>query len=284
MPPPRSARRPLKRRHDTIDDTLDDDTSTLASGNKPSYKKHKALFDSLDPEKAGITFDGTQFNGLDTLGGSATQSQTQATGERPLYPVFEEEEETQATLPPQSSRGQKRKMTEDIEMADVDAALIPFPSQSVEPPPSKKRAVENVNAVEKLPTTVVHDGEMRPPPSKIKPSKSAKPGAEPGQPDKDVAFLKALASTKKGKKHEDDFDREFNKLKISKPDLEDGKEDSHEQWKVLDDFEEDRDIRGNFMVVVEFNLPQRSERSRSRPEADPSWGGKPNFKKFKKVR
>lgn len=110
-------------------------------------------------------------------------------------------------------------------------------------------------------------------------------GAPVGEPDKDAAFLKAVASTKKGKKHEDDFDREFNKLKISKPvvlkevEVDTAPED---QWKVLEDFGDDNGVRGNFMTICE--MPVFRERgNRKEREMNPEWQGKPNFKKFKKV-
>ncbi|KAF9013786.1 hypothetical protein BDZ89DRAFT_457079 [Hymenopellis radicata] len=278
LPPPRSTRRPLKRRRETVEETLDSQFASLAPKEEPSYKKHKALFDSLDPDNAGISFDGTAFSqtqfGSDTPGGAGF-----------LRTVHEEEEETQTqSTGPTQSRGQKRKAseTEDAEMAEVGQALQPrsVTPSSGELPPSKKRAVENVNAVERLPTTVVQDGHMRPPPSTVKASKSAKPGADPGKPDTDAAFLKAIASTKRGKKNEDEFDREFNKLKISKPNLE--KDAVHEQWKVLDDFGDDANIRGNFMVVVPLDVYKKDARAKSRGEPNREWDGLPNFKKFKK--
>ncbi len=269
----------MKRRRETVEEALDSQFASLAPKEEPSYKKHKALFDSLDPDNAGVSFDGTAFSqtqfGSDTAGSAGF-----------LRTVHEEEEETQTqSTGPTQSRGQKRKAseTEDVEMAEVGEALQPrsMTQSSSELPPSKKRAVENVNAVERLPTTVVQDGHMRPPPSTVKASKSAKPGADPGKPDTDAAFLKAIASTKRGKKNEDEFDREFNKLKISKPDLE--KDAVHEQWKVLDDFGDDTNIRGNFMVLVPLEVFKKDDRARRRAEPNQEWDGLPNFKKFKKV-
>ncbi len=95
-------------------------------------------------------------------------------------------------------------------------------------------------------------------------------------------FLKAIASTKKGKKGEDDFDREFNKLRISKPEVD--KDAEAKQWEVLADFGDDGDLRGNFMVIVEMDVPERQSRSASTTGADrPEWQGKANYKRFKKV-
>ena len=108
-----------------------------------------------------------------------------------------------------------------------------------------------------------------------------KPGAAPGQPDTDVAFLKALASTKRGKKSEDAFDREFNQLRISKPNLqESGRE---EDWAVLAEFGEDQNVRGNFMVIMEVETRLRGYTLERGNVARAEWQGRPNFKKFKRV-
>jgi hypothetical protein len=141
---------------------------------------------------------------------------------------------------------------------------------------TKKRAVEDVNAVQ--PST--RSG-SKPPPAAVvgKPGlKTHKTGAAPGKPDTDAAFLKALASTKRGKKAEDQFDRQFNQLKISKP----GLDKEEEEWAVLEDFGDDRNVRGNFMVVVEMEV-FRKEGGRPGGEVSVDWGQRPNFKKFKKV-
>lgn len=109
-------------------------------------------------------------------------------------------------------------------------------------------------------------------------------GAEPGKPDRDEAFLKAVASTKRGKKQEDPFDREFNNLRISKPDLQ--SERASEDWAVLADFGDDSGLRGNFMVVVEMEVSRRQNSRRDAIKTTGSrsdWEGRPDFKKFKKV-
>lgn len=98
--------------------------------------------------------------------------------------------------------------------------------------------------------------------------------------DVDTAFLKAVASTKKGKKKEDDFDRDFNNLKISRPEF----EHQEEEWNVVDDFGNDIGIRGNFMVILEMDVSTTGNRSQHRPnQVQSEWRGLLNFKKFKKV-
>ncbi|SJL06695.1 uncharacterized protein ARMOST_10037 [Armillaria ostoyae] len=276
----------LKRRLDTSN-TIESQLASIGKievTEEPAYKKHKALFDASDPEKAGITFDGTNFSGFQSGAASQTQSQSETLGSRSsgsgaLQPVREEEEETQQSGP-EGSRGQKRKsVSEDVEMAGVEEALAPTPETDA--PPAKKRAVDNVNAVQRLPTTTIQaeDRTRSKPPSTVQPSKS-KSGAPLGKPDTDDAFLKAIASTKRGKKNEDEFDREFNKLKISKPEL--NKENPEDEWKVLEQFGDDDSVRGNFMMIVTMEVTGKHGGRTRQTETNVEWQGKPDFKKFKK--
>jgi hypothetical protein len=115
-----------------------------------------------------------------------------------------------------------------------------------------------------------------PPRTTVKPKK-----AGDGAVDKDEAFLTAVASKKRGKKSEDEFDREFNKLRISKPDLQ--REDDQQAWEVLGDFDGIPNIRGNFMVVMDLDLFKNSNGRREVARDDAAFTNRPNFKKFKKV-
>jgi hypothetical protein len=245
---------------------------------QPPLKKFKALFDSSDPAKmtqedassglGDIPMSGTTAGRtIEHLAQSQMQSnppivaeQSAARGSGGLETVAEEEEQGSGE---NVSAAKRKASNRDIEM-EVD--------ESEPPPPTvmKKRVVETVK------TTGTLTKRMDP-----TVSKSHKPGAAPGNPDTDAAFLKALASTKRGKKTEDDFDREFNQLKISKPDLQAEKED---EWAVLRDFGEDRNLRGNFMVVVEMDISCDSSGARARANfTSIDWLSRPNYKKFKKV-
>lgn len=276
----------LKRRLDTSN-TIESQLASIGKievTEEPAYKKHKALFDASDPEKAGITFDGTTFSGFQSGAASQTQSQSgtlgfRSSGSGALQPVREEEEENQHSVP-KDSRGQKRKsVSEDVEMAGAEEALAPTPETDA--PPAKKRAVDNVNAVQRLPTTTIQaeDRTRSKPPSTVQLSNS-KSCAPLGKPDTDDAFLKAIASTKRGKKNEDEFDREFNKLKISKPEL--NKENPEDEWKVLEQFGDDDHVRGNFMMIVTMEVTGKHGGRTRQTETNPEWQGKPDFKKFKK--
>ncbi|KAJ3557580.1 hypothetical protein NM688_g1399 [Phlebia brevispora] len=105
-----------------------------------------------------------------------------------------------------------------------------------------------------------------------------------GEPDKDEKFLMAVASTKRGRKREDDFDREFNDLRISKPDLQSQYEEAAREWAVLEQFGDDGDIRGNFMVILELDVFKKDDGPRDALRTvtgRTDWDGRPNFKKFK---
>lgn len=184
------------------------------------------------------------------------------------------------------------------EMADDPEADMPMESQTQvfttqSQSQRKRRAVEGLNAVEPSgpmeTQTQVHPPQTQAPKSTTTqqaqtytkpPSTTQKPKSTAEQkPDTDALFLKALNSTKKGKKKEDEFDRDFNKLRISRPDLPDVREQK-EEWNVLADFGDDS-VRGNFMVVVDFEVDMTGRRGRV-AGVDPRWNGRTDFKKFVK--
>ena len=241
---------------------------------EPPVKKFKALFDASNPERESLS----------------TNSETQLTSGRtlwsgnegPILSVLQEEEEEESQIGginsnPTPPRVLKRHLESVDENSEMDVLEHEASGNA------KKRAIENVNAVERS------EGPLKPastraaskPPSSAIPAKKDKQGAAPGKPDTDAAFLKAIASTKRGKKAEDQFDREFNNLKISKPELEQQQE-PEEDWAVLADFGDDTGLRGNFMVVVELDVYKKDKDPQS-SVINHVWTGKPNFKKFKKV-
>ncbi|KAG6833175.1 hypothetical protein H0H87_010563 [Tephrocybe sp. NHM501043] len=259
---------------------------------EPPLKKFKALFEASGQETTGSgTFDGSTYSDQtqsipdrDSSSQTQNESQTQSggkgrvrrTGTANLSTLREEEEETQGSLA--AARGTKRGLediNEDVEMGYAVSQAVTAPSLP------KKRAIESVNAVEKgisnAATSTAHVSSKPPSSTPKKPPASQKGGAAPGKPDQDTTFLKAIASTKKGKKAEDDFDRDFNKLKITKPALE--REDPEQQWALVADFGGDKNIRGNFMVVVEMPVYRRD---RTDDDDMQRWDGQENHKKFKK--
>ncbi|KAF5376352.1 hypothetical protein D9757_008647 [Collybiopsis confluens] len=275
---------------------------------------------------------------------SETQSGMQATSTRKsqaprsrqtqLDAVPEEERQNETSSETRTqTQSRKRKVVpgddednEDVEMAGVEDALAPSGTKSqigssrsrsragsvARPPPSKRQAIDDINAVERVGTVSAGGKENTTSTTSNKRSgtKTQGTGAAPGKPDTDPVFLKAVASTKKGKKHEDEFDREFNQLKISKPKTKGGRsgggedvqtqsrrneEEEEQDWAGIlnrgrDEFgfEDGTNVRGNFMVIVEMDVfrdrfPDADrEREEREKESREKLAGVPNFKKFKK--
>lgn len=262
---------------------------------EPPLKKFKKMFEESDPDWL-------------------VNSQTQRSEVRTLSSIVEQayEERTEAmqnTLREMSLK--KRKRTTDDVSANEDEETRPRTTASsrapsVGPPPSKRRAlaqaqnarglsaVPEVSELQAAPSSSRGDQPRRPQPSastsQANPAekKKKKTAASQGQPDRDENFLKALASTKKGKKREDQYDRDFNELRVARPTQAHmqaavGAEEDLEAWNAI---EKDMDIRGNFLVVmqeIEPRLPREPEEVGTRREGHPDWVGRPDFKKFKKV-
>jgi hypothetical protein len=263
---------------------------------QPPLKKFRALFDASHPDRTGASaFDENAHEEMQsaTLGGSSqTQYQSQAaggaarssrSGAKANLSSLREEESQSGVVLTGDQKGTKRPLEDvngDIEMGDTTLTSGSGSGESQ----AKKRAVENVNAVERTldntSKSASADAGVKPP-STTTITKTSKGGAPPGQPDKDAAFLKAIASTKRGKKVEDEFDRDFNKLKISKPDL--VREEPEKEWAILEEFGDETNVRGNFMVVVEMPVFNNGDRVRRKHDGAVEWQGKPNFKRFKKV-
>ncbi|KAH7923577.1 hypothetical protein BV22DRAFT_1048062 [Leucogyrophana mollusca] len=271
----------------TVEQMLMMDDLETESAQEPPLKKFKALFDASDPDKGPD--GGTQSVGAAydiPIGGSSgnppelqsvTQSDTLRTGSgatRRLDVVAEEEEE--GTARDGVSLASKRRgatSADAIESAmDVDA-----PGGSTQA--GARAKVQTTTRGKSVPrSTSVPASE---PPVSKNATKSKKPPSTQHVVDTDDAFLTAVASTKRGKKTEDSFDREFNNLRISKPDLQ--REEQEEAWEVLGDFDDVRNIRGNFMVILDMDVFKGAENAHvGGGNRNPLWDHRPNFKKFKK--
>jgi hypothetical protein len=261
---------------------------------EPPLKKFKKMFEDSDPDRL-------------------VSSQTQGPEVRTLWSVVEQayEERTdavQSALRDMSLKKRKRTSVDmDAANEDEDTTRRTGASSrapSVGPPPSKRRAPQHARNL----STVPEASESQAAPSSSRgaqPQKpqtsSSTPQAKPtekkkkntatatqAQPDRDENFLKALATTKKGKKKEDHYDRDFNELRVAKPTQAHlkaavGVEEDLEAW---DSIEKDMDIRGNFMVVmqeVEPRVPREPDEVGMSRAGRPEWVGRPDFKKFKRV-
>lgn len=259
---------------------------------EPPHKKYRALFDESDPDRLATSDAIDLITGTGSLTQQETPSALTYTQELPretpasLAPAPEEDEESalgrSRTGVIDKSPGLKRKMGADdgdVNMSGGDdderptkRGAIEAASTQTQPPAGTSQAFAKSSLGRVFTNTQANTDT---------PEKS---GAAPGKPDRDEVFLKAVATTKKGKKQEDLFDREFNDLRISKPDL--ANEQATEDWAVLADFGDDSDLRGNFMEVVEIEVFRKDNTPRSvmrTAGGRADWEGRPDFKKFKKV-
>ena len=267
--------------------------------------KYKALFDASNPDRVQSS---------ETQSGTGTSTQGVRTSTLSAVP-----EEQESQIQSETLRGTKRSRgtgdgdSNDVEMADGTPGTAGTGAGTSEGAHRTKRRALDANAVPDAPalapaaqprsttqtqtqgtgTTTVTGTKHAP-----------KPSSSNHKLDTDENFLRAVNSTKRGKKLEDDFDREFNLLRIAKPKTKvDGvgastatataaavgvPEVAVAPWDAIDDFG-DVGIRGNFMVVVEMNIERGcsakpSHSARTDYTTRPEWAGRPNFKRFKAVR
>jgi hypothetical protein len=295
--------------------------------NAPPLKKFKALFEETDPDRIKAKMTGTSggISGMDLgSGGIVSQSQyladgmcqsqfgptqtqgqsrTQAgqAGTAGVLPVVMEEDENQFQPHIQSGSGGTSVVDQDIQMDNAEDGTAQTQSRaragSVVPDTFTAQTQRKQVAFSSADATRAKS---------VQPSSNqadSNVASSSKGPDTDAAFLKALsqrrtkAKGKSGTQADDAFDREFNNLRIAKPDLDGQRERAlereKEEWKILTEFGDDSDVRGNFMVVVEMDVPERRKdreesvglghASSKLASEGRDWQGKPDFKKFKKV-
>lgn len=329
MQAPPTARRPLKRRHGQAIAAEAPNPALDLTGpepepdpvEEPAVKKFKALFEASDPRAAGGLsggiFSQTQMPASGDLpptsmDASQTQTQSRATGAtQALEIVIEEEEEASYGQSQVDSlggaRGTKRKAAdEDVEMGEVvDKSANKrrtlgsrAGSQSVEDrtptaPTSRTGPTSRIGPLSQASTSRPPDS-IQSQSARTKSKEAGKAREAGAAPDTDQRFLEALATKRRGKKGEDLFDKEFNQLKLTKPDLQ--QQQTHKQqqqqqvedeWNVMDKLLDEMDLqdpRGNFMLIQEMEVYRRpASVDASANQADSGkWAG-PNFKKFRKV-
>lgn len=251
----------LKRRTPAPALSVEELVADNERGEEPPLKKFKALFDASDPDKVAV--DPQSYRDVygiavgDSVGFTQGAESVTQSDSRPLHSqiaaplrmldvVVEEEEE--------SGHSQARPTV----------PALPRPRRKS---PSPQEIQEHLDATQ---------GSGR---------ATSKTRSKPAQSqiDTDPDFLTALASRKGKKTAEDEFDREFNNLRISKPDIH--REDDEQAWEILGDFDtEARILRGNFMVVIDLEVFRRNSGHGDTTVAERTYDGRPNFKKFRKVR
>jgi hypothetical protein len=262
---------------------------------EPPLKKFKKMFEDSDPDRL-------------------VNSQTQGPEVRTLSSIvelaYEERTEAVQSALRDMSLKKRKRTSDDVDAANEDEEMRPRKrassrAPSVGPPPSKRRAPAQMQNTGSLSTVPEASGsQIAPSPSRRtqpqkprafvstsqpKPTEKKKntTTTTQAQPDRDENFLKALASTKKGKKKEDQYDRDFNELRVAKPTQAHlkaavGVEEDLEAWNTI---EKDMDIRGNFMVVMQEIEPRvsREPEDGTYRVGRSEWVGRPDFKKFKRV-
>ena len=270
--------------------------------------KYKALFDASNPDR--------------TPPSGEIESGAGASGTLSSVP---EEEQQESVVQTGNLRGTKRGRGAesgddvDVEMVDItaDVAGTGTGTGTVEVVHRAKRRALDANSAPpptgaSAPVPAPQPGSTQtqgqgkgPAATGTKPTTKgllSKPSSSNNKLDTDENFLKAVNSTKRGKKHEDNFDREFNQLRITKPRNVNTAGPSTAlaaatkgipeavvaPWDAIDDFG-DVGIRGNFMIVVEMDIQRGGSAkpappARTNDAAHPEWMGRPNFKKFKTVR
>jgi len=233
---------------------------------EPPLKKFKALFEESDPDRLVSNLPSESLD--DTQEYHTQPSPVQTDGslgqEEHLHDANADGASQSGAVV--EGRGKKRRaVTEDA--GDGPGTAISTEHED-SARPLKRRAVE------RAPTTTA---ETQSRPSQIH------GGAKFGEPDTDKLFLTALASMKKGKKSEDSFDREFNNLRISKPDIQ--QEVREQEWDLLEGLDDEHNVRGNFMLVMELGVYKKggSVGKGTLRTGRIDWEGKPDFKKFRRV-
>jgi len=279
------------------DDDSDDDK---AQGDEPPLKKFKALFEGTEPSQPLPPGESLDF-GSDTQSQSqapsqmrrgGTQTQSRRLGGLAAVDEEEEREETasQAPVSRGSSLGTKRRRESGDEAADAPSikrrALGTFVSTARTAPAETQEQSHQASSLHARSANIPIDI-------------SRKTGAVGDvMQASNVPVLTAIASTKRGRKMEDEFDREFNNLRISKPESEAERRVREEEDAYREcDFGEMLK-RSNCWEVREYVLqevadaedggfvPVRSERLEGRGKCSvwrDEWTGKADFKKFKKV-
>uniref|UniRef100_A0A8H8CF78 FHA domain-containing protein n=1 Tax=Psilocybe cubensis TaxID=181762 RepID=A0A8H8CF78_PSICU len=306
---------------------------------EPPLKKFRPLFESTakDPEELERFKRSLADPNMDVqaiVNGTQSQTQTQAgetqgsrrnaagrtMGVSTMEILREEDEEdTQGgqTAPGERGpRGAKRARLDSMEESGAgmeEAGMVRSRSRAVSnasvgsttgASAAKRRAVENVNAVQRTAESEPPAGPSKKPISttfeafdsreaKNKAKEQEKEAekakckqASSSKVDTDQPFLTAIASRKRGKKAEnlDQFDKDFNNLQIVKPKLDSDRRDPEEEWALLKEFGDDSDVRGNFMIIVDLEVYKKDEaaiEAQRQKSWNPAWDGRPNFKKFK---
>ncbi|KAG8833311.1 chromatin modification- protein VID21 [Serendipita sp. 399] len=254
----------LKRRDRAQASQLED----FSQNEESLIERHRKVFEQTNPSRQ-------------TLSQISEEGHSMSLAER----VEAADRERQRALETMTQAPRKRK-AQEVQEVEENGSQVPEPSQpsrarSTTPrdsrePPTKKRAIQR-SGKSKL-AAVQEEEEPR---TQLKNDPAKKAPKPATQTDRDDKYLLALASLKKGKKREDQFDRDFNSLRIAKPDR-DKIDDVDIEQLAYELLPIDMNIRGNFMVCEPTIVPRQNTQVQKRREGNSTWLGRPDFKKFKK--
>ena len=183
---------------------------------------------------------------------------------------LDEEDPVQATLR-KAARAKKEGKTQETQTLMPPPAQIPRRESPTEEPEEVEETIRlrKVQATPRSPSLVNKSDEGGP------------------QLTKDDEFLRAITKASKSKKAVDELDKEFNQLRIPKPDAPGGStvvkanvwDADHPDYTIVNDF--DDELRGNFIQIIRKDLMRKDLGTAKTAKVD---DGRPNFKKFTKVR
>lgn len=231
------------------DDSEDESANFGKSGKKDSLNAFRSLYNSVK-ESAGGTSQGTQGNRPETLEEEEDFVQRS---------IIRQKKEAKLTSETQGSASLDRNQDDDEDMEHTRTQ------------PHQASGAAGAAVASRQPLHAQH--------------------VEPTRPEavtKDTEFLQTVTKARKGAKELDDFDLEFNALKIAKPKKNGatkvygaGLFDPSRIYNSVLDL--DSDVTGNFIKIERVNLFRKDKNKQQDPAVNQDWAGRPNFKKFKKV-
>jgi hypothetical protein len=252
-----------------MDDSRDEDDE---DANEDQLAKYRKLYDT-NKNKSGVPdsmpMDGSAMDELYTQ----AQTQARATAGPAATPMNVDGDDDDGFLQYMKKKTEQEKKKKKSAMREIEEEEEQEEEEEGmnEPPPG-----DNLTSQQ----TQFHQVERVPP-------------TAPGDVSKDEQFLLATIKAKRGAKKIDEFDLEFNALKLSKPaktaatsnmvNANKSRQTEEELYRLLEDM--DTSTTGNFIVIERMDLFRKDKEARQQanPFMNPEWAGKKNFKKFKKV-
>jgi hypothetical protein len=273
----------LKRRAGTLsrtnffdfDDSRDEEEEEEVPGTDDPLAKFRSLYDS-NKNKSGVPDsmppDGVDYDMIYTQAKSQARATADTSGSQM---DLDDDDEDGFLQHLRNQRAKEKKKTLRIieeDASEEDEAVGPSHATQGTNPAARSQS---------------HEAE----PEEFRTTQKSLPTL-PENVSKDETFLKTASKVKRGNHKVDEFDLEFNALKISKPTksnpvnptitVNKAKQTDEELYRLLEDM--DTSTTGNFIVIERVDLYRKDKGQGQAPQGpNPEWAGKKNFKKFKKV-